>query len=121
MRFQNWVGHWMTVCFGATIAQDKRERRFRFLEESLELCQSGRDCCITREEAHRLVNYVFDRPVGQTYQEVGGVMVTLAALCNAEHLNMADEGQRELMRCYENIDNIRAKQAAKKDKGGALP
>lgn len=37
--------------------------------------------------------YVFDRPVGETAQEVGGVTVTLAALClaNAVDMRAADE------------------------------
>jgi hypothetical protein len=70
----------MDRCFGPLIAGDKEERGFRFLEESLELVQST-GC--SKEDAHKLVDYVYGRPVGEIAQEVGGVSVTLAALCQA--------------------------------------
>lgn len=101
----------MLECFGLAIAQDTTERCHRFLEESLELVQS---LAITRSEAHQLVDYVYSRPIGETHQEVGGVMVTLAALCSSqEQLGMDAEGEVELARIWKNIDKIRAKQAAK--------
>jgi hypothetical protein len=86
VHFQYRVEPWMMATFGPTIAADTKERNFRFLEESLELVQSL-DC--TREEAHSLVDYVFNRKVGHPPQEVGGVMTTLAALCLANHLEHA--------------------------------
>lgn len=69
--------------------------------------------CLTKEEAHLLVDYVYGRPVGDPGQEVGGVMVTLAALCLAQRLNMHLEGETELNRIWTKVDQIRAKQAAK--------
>lgn len=71
------------------------ERRHRFLEEAIELAQAS-GC--TREDARIIVDYVFDRPAGAQEQEVGGVMVTLAALCNALKLTMSDAGDKELAR-----------------------
>ncbi len=102
----------MLKCFGAEIAADKTERNHRFLEESLELVQAG-GC--TASEAHQLVDYVFGRPVGDHAQEVGGVMVTLAALCSAFGVNMYDCAHREIDRIIkpEMIERIRAKQAGK--------
>ena len=112
MSFQNRVGEWMHACFGPAISCDKVERNFRFLEEALELVQA---LGCSRDEALALVDYVWSRPAGQPRQEVGGVMVTLAALCNAQdHRTRMDEcGSDELERCYQKIEKIRAKHAAK--------
>lgn len=108
--FQNRVQPWMMACFGAEIAGDKEERNHRFLEEALELVQA---CGAARSEAHQLVDYTFDRPVGNAQQEVGGVMVTLAALCLARGFDMHECGEVELTRIWGKVDVIRAKQAAK--------
>jgi len=109
-RFQTRVGAWLAVCFGASIARDKTERSHRFLEEAIELVQA---CGATAGEAHQLVDYVYGRPVGDRAQEIGGVMLTLAALCLAYGDDMFDAGEAELARVWMKIDNIRAKQAAK--------
>lgn len=108
--FQTQVNQWMQATFGPKISADTTERNHRFLEESLELVQA---CGCTASEAHQLVDYVFGRPVGDKPQEVGGAMVTLAALCQAQNLSMKACGYAELIRCWHNIDKIRAKQAAK--------
>lgn len=108
--FQVRVRDWMTKCFGRDIAEDVTERNHRFLEEALELVQS-QGC--TASEAHQLVDYVYGRPMGDSPQEVGGVMVTLAALCDAIDIDMLDAAEKELARIWTRIDQIRAKQAAK--------
>lgn len=110
---QDKVKPWLHTCFGAKISSDRIERNHRFLEEALELVQSN-DC--TRDEAHQLVDYVFDRETGELQQEVGGVMVTLAALCLASGVNMHEAGDTELDRVWTKIDKIRAKQAAKPER-----
>lgn len=115
--FQLRVVNWMMETFSMEVCRDRRERNHRFLEESLELGQA-RGC--TAAEAHMLVDYVYSRPVGDPEQEVGGVMVTLAALCAADDVSMVDLGNRELARCWQNIDKIRAKQA-RKPKNSPLP
>lgn len=108
--FQDRVLPWLQACFGQEIANDKTERNHRFLEESLELVQAT-GC--TQSEVHQLVDYVFGRPVGEPAQEVGGVMVTLAALCLAQQMDMHDAGETELKRIWTKVEQIRAKQAAK--------
>lgn len=108
--FQDRVQPWMLACFGEVVAGDKEERNHRFLEEALELVQS---CDMTRSEAHQLVDYTFNRPADPPQREVGGVMVTLAALCLAQGLDMHECGEAELSRVWTKIDVIRAKQAAK--------
>ncbi|NVE01247.1 hypothetical protein HUX62_24795 [Massilia sp. BJB1822] len=108
--FQQRVHPWMIACFGPMIAGDREERNHRFLEEALELVQA---CGCTASEAHQLVDYVYGRPVGDPPQEVGGVMVTLAALCLAQTLDMHQCGETELARIWTKVEQIRAKQAAK--------
>ncbi|MDO6967032.1 hypothetical protein [Rhizobium alvei] len=115
--FQYRVRQWVVACFPKSAHLDLRERNHRFLEESLELAQAN---ACTKEEAHQLVEYVFGRPPGDIHQEVGGVMVTLAALCNASGVGMDEAGEHELDRNWAHIDRIRAKQAAKAQ-GSALP
>lgn len=117
MNYQDSVKSWSITCFGKEIAADKTERNYRFLEEALELVQS---LGCGKEAAHQLVEYVYGRPIGEPKQEVGGVMTTLATLCNANDINMADAGWAELDLVWKRIDKIRQKQKAK-PKFGPLP
>ena len=110
--FQVRVGSWVRECFGRKAADDTVERNHRFLEEALELVQA---CGCSASEAHQLVDYVYGRKKGEKGQEVGGVMTTLAALCNAQGLGMQECGEIELSRVWTKIEKIRAKQAAKPD------
>jgi hypothetical protein len=108
--FQARVLDWLMECFSAEVCRDRQERNHRFLEESLELVQS---LGCTRSEAHQLVDYVFGREVGEPEQELGGVMVTLAALASCHDLNLNEAAETELARVWTKIDQIRAKQLAK--------
>jgi hypothetical protein len=110
LTFQHRVADWLAACFSMEICADKIERNHRFLEESLELVQS---LGCTQSEAHRLVDYVFGRPAGDPVQELGGVMVTVAALCSANDLDMNAAAEKELARVWEKMDLIRAKHKAK--------
>ena len=108
--FQDCVNEWMQVCFGEEISSDVVERNHRFLEEALELVQS---LGITKSDVLKLVDYTFGRPAGEPSQEVGGVMVTLAALCSTNNLQMKECGNVELKRVWTKIDVIRKKQETK--------
>lgn len=110
--FQGQVDKWMVKCFSREIAQNIPERNHRFLEEALELVQSTG---ATAQEAHMLVDYVFNRPVGDSAQELGGVVVTLAALSTALGFYMESAGIIELDRVNrpEIIERVRAKQLTK--------
>lgn len=114
---QTQVRKWTNAAFGKEVSNDRDERNHRFLEEALELVQA-QGC--TRIDAHTLVDYVFERPAGEPRQEVGGVMLTLAALCNASDLDMSAAAQDEMRRVWDKIETIRAKQAAK-PKNSPLP
>ncbi|TJV51096.1 MAG: hypothetical protein E5Y01_16030 [Mesorhizobium sp.] len=110
--FQRRVAAWCVECFGETTATDIVERNWRFLEEALELVQSlGGNA----DDAHALVEYVFGREAGEPNQEVGGTMVTLAALVAANRLSIADAAFTELDRIErpEIIEKIRRKHASK--------
>lgn len=117
--FQSRVEPWFRECFPPHVCDDRLERCDRFIEEALELVQAAG---YSAERAHALVDYTFSRPKGEINQEVGGVMVTLAALCIAHGLDMHQGGETELARISqpEVIAKIRAKQAAKPT-GSALP
>ena len=107
---QQRVAEWLAACFPPSVCADREERMHRFLEEALELVQAS-GC--SRQDAHRLVDYVFSRAVGRPELEVGGVMVTLAGLCAAAGIDMNDAANRELERNWLRIDVIRQKQASK--------
>lgn len=104
------VLEWMCSTFAEEIILNRRERNQRFLEEALELVQSL-EC--TRAEAHQLVDYVFGRPVGKPRSEVGGVLVTLSALCSAASFEMGSCWDTELTRCWEIRDRIQERQLMK--------
>ena len=104
------VNEWVVAAFGEKIAADTVERNHRFLEESLELVQS---LGCSASEAHQLVDYVYGRPEGEANQEVGGVLMTLMALCNAQGIETERSAESELARVWKKIETIRAKQAAK--------
>lgn len=109
-ELQNQVSNWLVKCFGLEIANDKVERSYRFLEESLELFQAtGR----TQEEAERLAHYVFSRPTGEAPQEAGGVLLTLTALCYANDISLDVMTNMELIRVWQKMTEIREKQKSK--------
>ena len=110
--FQARVRPWVLACFGEDVANDRAQRAHRFAEEALELVQAIGG---TAEMAHRMVDYVFSRPLGEPEQEIGGVMTTLATLCLALGEDMHACGEAELARVWTKVDAIRAKRAGKPD------
>lgn len=117
--FQVAVKNWLLTCFGEKIANDKLERVDRYLEESFELAQS---LDYSKERLIELIEYVYNRPKGEPKQELGGVMVTLAALCHAHNLDLEKSACEEYSRANipEIMERIRIKQASKPT-GTALP
>ncbi|WP_313008431.1 hypothetical protein [Brevundimonas vesicularis] len=109
-RFQDRCGAWLDVCFGPESRMNVEHRNARFLEEAVELVQASG---MTEAAAADVVRYAFSRPQGEINQEVGGVMMTLAAHCLATGVDMTAEGERELARVWTKVDQIRAKEAAK--------
>lgn len=91
---------------------DVEERALRFGEETLELLQADG---ITREQAHALVEQVFDKPIGAAEQELGGVLVTLAAYMAVAQRDGVHAFMTEFNRVNEAdvIDRIQAKHKMK--------
>lgn len=108
--FQTRVDLWMDECFGHEIAMDKVERCDRFIEEALELVQS---MGYPDLRVLMLLDYVYSRDKGETKQEVGGVMVTLSALCSAAGINLHAAREQELARVFGKVNQIREKQKGK--------
>jgi hypothetical protein len=109
--FQQRAVAWVQECFGPEMANDPQERNHRFLEEAIELAQS---CGCSKEEVLQIVDYVFSRPVGDDKaSEVGGAMNTLAALCGAHGIDMDEAADRELEKCHDKTERIRAKRQSK--------
>ena len=119
MSYQDRAVEWVREAFGTEPADCKAERAHRFLEEALEAVQAAGT---TYPEALQLVDYVFSRPAGKIEQEVGGVMLTLAALAAAHGVDMEVAAECELARVNTPaiIAKCRAKNASK-PKNSPLP
>lgn len=71
------------------------ERARRLLEEAVEAHQAA---VMSREEAHRIVDHVYDREVGELTQEIGGVGVCLLMLAEAAGVSADLAEDNELRR-----------------------
>lgn len=74
------ISAWAVRAFGTDEALGVKQRALRFLEEAIELYQA---CDGDLVVGHKLLDYVFNRPVGAVEQELGGAGVTLLALAHA--------------------------------------
>ena len=102
---------WARQCFSEDVVESRLERGLRVFEEAGELLQLAGG---TAEDAHRMVDYVFSRPAEtDPYREIGGVLVSLAVLCDVFGVDLEEAWEREMARCIARADEIRAKQAAK--------
>lgn len=90
---QRLMREWVVRMFGSANMQIL-ERASRFFEEAVELAQA---CGLAREDALRIVDYVYAKPKGEPAQEAGGVSITLLALCEALEVD-ADECERKELR-----------------------
>lgn len=89
------VADWCARAFGIEHATRLPQRGVRLLEEAVEAYQAaGGD----KTMAHLLVDYVFERPLGDLGQELGGVAVTLLALAAAAGMSADLEEVREIER-----------------------
>lgn len=95
---------------------DVPERLARFMEEVNETCQAFG---MTREDAHRLVDYTYDRPAGEPAKEIGAAMLTLTSLCVVAGYDLMTcaEADLEKLQRPETIDRIRAKRSTRHGRG----
>lgn len=115
--YQRIIEGWVIDLFGVNALRSVNERCLRLGEEVIELIQSTGE--VTREQMHGLVDYVYNREPGESWQEMGGTMLTLAALASALKLSPLDEMKRELKRVCsrEVIRKVRLKQIEKSVNG----
>lgn len=118
-EYQVRVGAWAAQVFGGNDESRIIDRADRLLEEVLELLQSLGYAPV---RVQALTDYVFNRPKGEPGQELGGVMVTLAALSACANLDMEIAGEAELERVNrpDVIAKIKAKNASQKP-GSPVP
>ena len=88
---QTLVHEWGARAFGRDHMNDPVVRAVRFLEEACELSQAAG---LPEGHALRVLAHVYARPAGDRGQEIGGVGVTLLALCTALGYN-ADLCERD--------------------------
>src|SRR6266702_2965551 len=69
---------WGVRCFGQKHMNNPAVRALRCAEEVVELAQ----CCrVPKDTLHKLIDTVYDRPLGQPHQEIGSVLLTTSVLC----------------------------------------
>lgn len=108
------IDEWVWSTFGEESALNGQERTLRHVEESVELAQA---VGLSREQLHRLVDYVFERPKGRPPQEAAGAALTLYAAASALGFNLEVVLERELTRVQDPvvIERCRRRQAEKRE------
>lgn len=109
---QKRIEQWLTACLGEECWNDLDDRTIRFLEEAVELAQA---LGIPESAAHRVVDYVYVREIGEVPQEIAGAFLTLANVATSNSFDMTELAEEELARVWGKIDKVRAKQATKPD------
>ena len=113
-QMQTVVNDVVSEIYGLEWSTNKKERGLRLDEESLE---AGQIAGVTREQAHALVDRVYDRPPGEAGKEVGDVIICLAAYANAYELTISDCLGSVLEHLLDNKEKYREKFEAKKKAG----
>lgn len=92
---QRMVWDWGVRAFGLDHMTNCQTRGIRFAEEAIELAQAAG---VDKEKLHKLIDFVYARPVGEIYAEIGGVGVTLLALSQSLRVSADAAEQSELER-----------------------
>lgn len=109
------IALWTIECFGEEEATSIPQRALRLLEEAIECAQAAG---VDLKMAHKLVDFVYDRPVGEIEQEIGGVSVTLLALAAAVGTSAEFVEQAEVERVLSKSRDIFTQRNAKKNAAG---
>ena len=113
------VEQWVRTTFGDKMFESKEERAARVLEEAVELYQVFAPG--NRAKAHKIVDMVFDKKVGELHNETGGLIVTLLAVCCNEGLRLDEMANKEITRIKSLPgDGFRKKQRDKADLGVSM-
>lgn len=105
---------WASAAFGTEQTTNIEQRGLRLAEETIEACQAaGCDAAML----HKLIDYVYSRPVGAVAQELGGVGLCTLAMANAAGLSADAIEQAEVARVL--AKPIQMFSARNKDKNDA--
>lgn len=117
-RRQAVVLGWATRVFGSCTSSIK-ERALRLLEESIEVAQAAG---LSEDTVRRMVDRVYFRSMGNLREEMGGLLVTALAMCEALGVD-GDELERDEMERVLSLPEsfVREKHEAKVRQGLALP
>jgi len=94
IEIQKRIRRWVESRLGMD-AMDAHERATRSLEENNEL---GQSLGVTREEAHKIVDHVFDKEPGNPEQELGGAALTLLGCADGAGHVLSQCAGKELLR-----------------------
>lgn len=86
---------WGLRCFGWEHMNNHRIRSLRATEEVIEL---GQALGVPEDVVHLLVTKIYQRPAGDAYQEIGGSMITLMALCRSMNIDPEEAFAVEIRR-----------------------
>lgn len=112
---QDAIFAWATEAFGDAEVASFSQRALRLLEETIELYQA---CEGDPALAHKLIDFIFDRPPGDIKQELGGVSVTLLVLCSALETRAEDVELAEVARILSKpVEHFRERNKAKNGAG----
>lgn len=113
MNAQTRVAKWVLETFGPETAMNAPERSLRTAEEALELAQA---CGVRAETLHKLVDYVFARPVGEPGQEIAGTLVCLYSAAATLGIDADRAFEHELARIQqpEVVERCRRRQGEKR-------
>ena len=105
---------WVRHTLGDEELRNRPVRALRFAEEAIELAQA---CGVDASALHKLVDYVFSRPVGEPSKELGGCLLTLYTVAETLGVSLNDEFETELVRVHspEVIERVRRRQAEKRE------
>lgn len=106
---------WAKATWGKEAATSPRMRAMRFIEEAMELVQAQG---LSEADVNLVAKDIFSRPVGETAQEVGGVMTSLN--CLVENCGLStDECEIEELKRVLDLDPeiLREKQEDKVRRG----
>src|SRR5580692_786925 len=107
------VINWAKEAFGEEEATSLSQRGLRLLEEAAEAFQA---CGRTEDMAHKMIEYVFSRPIGEIGQELGGVGVCVLALAAAAKLSADAEEEKETNRVISKpLQHFRERNTAKNE------
>lgn len=114
MDRQNVIARWVFQNLGGFALINQKERGLRVAEEAIELAQA---LTVSADDLHRLVDYVYARPVGDAGQEIAGTMVTLyaAAACIGVDADRAFDAEVTRIHTPDIIEKVRRRQNEKRE------